>query len=59
MRTLGLVVVSLLISYVCIAYLSDEWKPFHWKVESQAWALVGEVTFLVLFLLFRHKLNKD
>ncbi|QMW04659.1 hypothetical protein [Spirosoma foliorum] len=52
MRTLGLVVISLLVSYVFIAYLSGEWKPFHWKIESQAWALVGELTFLVLFLLF-------
>lgn len=59
MRTLGLVVISLLVSYVCIGYLSGNWTPFHWgKVESQAGALVGEVTFLLLFLLFRHKLDK-
>ena len=58
MRTLGLVAISLLISYLFVAYLSGQWVPFHWKIESQAWALVGELTFLVLFLLFRRKLTK-
>ena len=59
MKLLWLAAISLLISYVAIAYLSGEWKPFHWKVESQAWAFLGEVTFLLLFLVFRRRLNKD
>jgi len=29
MKLLWLVAISLLISYVAIAYLSGEWKPFH------------------------------
>ena len=59
-RSLWIILASLLISYLTVAYVSGDWSVFQWKTPFvENWKLMGEVVLVVLFILFRKKLKGD
>lgn len=59
-RSLWIILVSLLVSYLAVAVVSGDWNMFQWKTQRvENGKLVGEVVLVVLFILFRKKLKQD
>ncbi|WP_461069736.1 hypothetical protein [Spirosoma horti] len=59
-RSLWIILVSLLASYLMIASVSGDWRVFQWKTQLvENWKFTGEAVLVLLFILFRKKLKQS
>ena len=55
MRTLGLLLISLLVGYVIFAYSTGNWSLYRTPAEVDIMKLVSGAVFLLLFYLYLRK----
>ncbi|RYF78181.1 MAG: hypothetical protein EOO39_02120 [Cytophagaceae bacterium] len=55
MRTLGLLLISLLVGYVIFAYTTGNWSLSRTPAEVDIMKLVSGAVFLILFYLYLRK----
>lgn len=59
-RTLWIILVSLLASYLTVAWMSGHWNVFSWEAHLVERAkFIGGAILLVLFIVFRNQLKDD
>lgn len=59
-KSLWIILSSLLVSYLTVASVSGDWSVFDWKPQLvENWKFMGEAVLVVLFILLRKKLKGD
>lgn len=59
-RSLWIILASLLVSYLTVAAVSGNWNVFAWNTQlSERGKFIGEVVLVILFIIFRKKLKGD
>jgi hypothetical protein len=59
-RTLWIILASLLVSFITVAWVSGNWNVFGWEAHLvETGKFVGGAVLVVLFIVFRKQLKAD